>query len=57
MWKKRTVKKRKPIAYPKADKKKGKYKETFHANKKIGKNIKRPKTQNSSCFDIMISFD
>ena len=47
----------KPIAYPKADKKKGKYKETFHANKKIGKNIKRPKTQNSSWFDIMISFD
>jgi len=34
------VKKRKPIAYRKADKK-SKYKETFHANKKIGKENKK----------------
>ena len=36
--KKRTVeKKRKPIGYGKADKKKDNYKETSHTNKKTGK--------------------
>jgi len=44
MWKKWTVKKQKPIAYHKADKKKGKYKETFHTNKKTGKKGPKPKT-------------